>query len=318
MKKIVEPNYKELEKYISQDRLSSYKVIVKKKNKKNLIAAYHWNKHVSAALYPILQCLEITLRNSLHISGSQAFKTSDWYEKAIKHGGDNKFKSNYNRWGAKYYRKSAGYKKDSNKKAWTSNHENMLRTTKSHLDKENKPKTSSHVIATVMFGFWVSFFEDAYSGTDPKKFLWPHIESIFFDKKAIVKTRTHAHALLVDLKLLRNRMSHHEPVWKHKSVTNDTSAIAFLNQQVNDALLLIKSMSEERYQHLIKTGKVSYFRGVCSERTLKAYLKGEQLTKLDKRKIKRLVCNELRKERTSPVILSIKDKPKFIVDLWPE
>ena len=274
MQIINEPNYTELEKFISQDRLSSYKIIIKKKSNKNLIAAYHWNKHISAALYPILQCLEITLRNGLHIAGTKAFNASDWYEKALKHGGDNKFKADYNRWNAKYYRKSAGYKKEDKKKPWVSNHENMLKNTKTYLERENKPNTASNVVSTVMFGFWVSFFEDAYSGTEPKKFLWPHIEAIILDKNSLIKTRAQAHAVLNDLQQLRNRMSHHEPVWKHKTVTDDISAIKFLNQRMESALQLIKSLSSERYQHLINTGKVADFKNLCCETSLKAYLKG--------------------------------------------
>lgn len=167
-----EPNYTELEKFISVDRLSSYRTIVRIKSPKNLIGAYHWNKHVSSALYPILQCLEITLRNSLHIVGANSFNASDWYEQVLKHGGDVKFKTGYqNKWSTKYYQKSAGYPKAPDKKPWVSNHENMLKNTKNHLSRDCKPATASNVIAGVMFGFWVSFFEDAYSGTDPRKFL---------------------------------------------------------------------------------------------------------------------------------------------------
>ncbi len=317
MRKITEPNYAELEKFISVDRLSSYKTIVKKKSPKNLIAAYHWNKHVSSALYPILQCLEVTLRNSVHIAGSSLFQASDWYEQALKHGGDRKFKSDYAKWSQNFYRKSAGYPKQQSKKAWVSNHENMLKTAKKHLVRENKPTTASNVVASVMFGFWVSFFEDAYSGTDPKKFLWPHLETLIFQKGEAVKNRKQAHALLEELQQLRNRMSHHEPVWKNKSVVDDVTAINFLNIQVDQALKLIKSISSERYEHLLKTGKVSYFRGICSERTLRCYLKGDAFRKLDKRKVKRIVCREISKQRSSATILDIQNKPKFIVDLWP-
>lgn len=270
-----EPNYTELEKFISVDRLSSYKTIVRKKNPKNLIAAYHWNKHVSSALYPILQCLEITLRNSLHIVGTNSFKASDWYEQALKHGGDVKFKAGYqNKWSKNYYRKSAGYPNVQSKKAWVSNHENMLKNTKRQLRIRSKPTTASNVIAGVMFGFWVSFFEDAYSGADPRKFLWPHAETLIFKKGEEIQKRKQAHALLEELQELRNRMSHHEPVWKNKSVTNDIAAISFLNSQVDNALKLIKSLSYERFQYLQNTGKVSYFRTICSVESLTAYIKG--------------------------------------------
>lgn len=273
-----ETNYTELEKFISVDRLSSYRTIVRKKSPKNLIGAYHWNKHVSSALYPILQCLEITLRNSLHIVGASSFNASDWYEQALKHGGDVKFKAGYqNTWSIKYYRKSAGYPKVQGKKPWVSNHENMLKNTKNHLSRDGKTATASNVIAGVMFGFWVSFFEDAYSGTDPRKFLWPHVETLIFTKGEEIQKRKQAHVLLEELQELRNRMSHHEPVWKNKSVTNDITAISFLNSQVDNALKLIRSLSYERFQYLLNSGKISHFREICSAESLKSYIVGNEL-----------------------------------------
>ncbi|WGK81959.1 Abi family protein [Vibrio aestuarianus] len=309
-------NYKELEKFISNSRLKSYEQIIKKKKLENLIAAYHWNKQVSTSLYPILQCLEITLRNALHIAGSKAFQASDWYEQVLKHGGDEKFKSDAATHSIKYFRKSAGYKKEPRKKAWLSNHESMLLGSKRKLTNDGKVLSANNVISTVMFGFWVSFFEDAYAGIDPNKSLWPHQESKVFLPGGVAN-RKQAHLLLLDLQRLRNRMSHHEPVWKDKSVVDDKSAIQFLHTQVDNALLLIRSFSTERYEHLLKSGKVAFFKGVCSERTLLAYLRGDQFKRLDKRKVKRLVCREMRNVRVEPVILTVHDVPKFVVDLWP-
>lgn len=318
MTKQQEPNYTELEHFISRDRLSSYRTIVRKRSPKNLIAAYYWNKHVSSTLYPILQCLEVTLRNGLHQAASAAFKTSSWYELMVKLGGDEKFVSEYSaRWEDDFYRKSAGYQKEKGKRPWVSNHENMLNQTKGKLERNNKPVTAANVVAATMFGFWVSFFEDAYAGTDPKKSLWPHLESKVFIDRRKVKDRKQAHSMLEQLQQLRNRMSHHEPIWKSKLVHDDDSAVRFLNDQVDLALKLIGSLSGERYKYLVKSGKVAHFRGVCSLRTLKSYLKGDVFTKFDKRKVKRLVCREISQNRATPTIIEVQGRPKFIVDIWP-
>lgn len=318
MTKQQEPNYTELEHFISRDRLSSYRTIVRKRSPKNLIAAYYWNKHVSSTLYPILQCLEVTLRNGLHQAASNAFKNSNWYEPMVKLGGDQKFVADYaTRWHADYFRKSAGYPTVRGKKAWLSNHENMLKQTKKGLGKKGKLLTAANVVAGTMFGFWVSFFEDAYAGTDPKKSLWPHLESKLFNDRTQVKDRKQAHLILEELQQLRNRMSHHEPIWKSKLVHDDDSAVRFLNDQVDLALKLIGSLSGERYKYLVKSGKVAHFRGVCSLRTLKSYLKGDVFTKFDKRKVKRLVCREISQNRATPTIIDVQGRPKFIVDIWP-
>jgi len=310
-------NYNELEKFISNSRLKSYETIIRKNKLESLIAAYLWNKHVSASFYPIIQCLEVTLRNALHISGSKAFSASDWYEKVLKHGGDEKFKADYTKHSSKYFRKSAGYKKEKSKRAWVSNHENMLALAKKNLQRNGKTASSNNIISTVMFGFWVSFFEDAYSGIDPTKSIWPHLEAKIFSDKGITN-RKQAHSLLLGLQTLRNRMSHHEPIWKDKLVSDDKTAIKFLHTQLENALLIIRSLSNERYEHLLISGKVAYFKGICSEQSLLAYIRGDQFKKLDKRKIKRLVSREIRNVRVEPVILTIGNVPKFIVDLWPD
>lgn len=264
-------DYRELERFISSSRLKSYEKIIKKKTLENLIAGYLWNKQVSSALYPILQCLEVTLRNALHIAGSKAFSASDWYVQALKHGGDEKFKSEYFKYKDYYYRKSAGYKKELDKKPWKSNHENMLFRCKANLKRDGKALSTNNIVSAVMFGFWVSFFEDAYAGIEPKKSLWPHLETKIFPVKELMD-RKEAHLLLLKLQKLRNRLSHHEPVWKDASVTDDVSAIAFLHARIDDALLLIKSFSNERYEYLLKSGKVDYFREVCSKQMLLLYL----------------------------------------------
>jgi len=310
-------NYKELEQFISVPRLKSYEQIVKRKSREHLIAAYLWNKQISTALYPIIQCLEVTLRNALHIVGSQAFASNDWYEKVLKHGGDEKFKSLYPEGSDQYFRKSAGYKKNSNQKPWRSNHENMLKSAKSQLERSNKVISSNNVISTLMFGFWVSFFEDAYAGIDPKKSLWPHSERKLFQNGSMLNRRK-AHRILLDLQVLRNRLSHHEPIWKDESVHNDDTAIQFLLAQVENALILIRELSIERHRHLLRSGKVTYFKGLCSKQTLLAYLREDQFKPLDKRKVKRLINREIRHTRIEPIIIHVNRVPKFIIDLWPE
>jgi len=269
-----ETDYKELEKFISHSRLKSYEQIIKKKRLENLVAAYLWNKQVSSSLYPILQCLEVTLRNALHIAGAQAFVASDWYEQVLKHGGDEKFKSDHLRYLDRYYRKSAGYKKQASKKPWVSNHESMLASAKRKLKKDGKTISANNIISTVMFGFWVSFFEDAYAGIDPKKSLWPHLETKVFSD-GVVASRKKAHLLLLDLQTLRNRLSHHEPVWKNKAVVDDKTAIQFLHTQVDNALLLIRSLSAERYDYLMQSGSIEHFRRECSEERLLSYLRAK-------------------------------------------
>ena len=164
--------------------------------------------------------------------------------------------------------------------------------------------------------FGVSFFEDAYAGTNPSLTLWPHIEPIIFPSISL-SNRKSAHNKLLKLKTLRNRMSHHEPVWKDHNVIDDKTAVNFLNQRIDEALVLIKDMSDARYQYLLRSGKVAYFRGICNEKTLLHYIKGDNLRTLDKRKIRRVVTRALKEPQVLPSIVSVQGIPKVVIDLWP-
>src|SRR5690348_14935852 len=45
------------------------------------VARYLWNIALSEALYPTLQALEITLRNSLHLAISKHFRNAMWFDR---------------------------------------------------------------------------------------------------------------------------------------------------------------------------------------------------------------------------------------------
>jgi hypothetical protein len=80
--------FDELSIIFSEERLDGYLSHAKCNNSKtNALIAYSWNIELSQSLYPALQILEITLRNSLHQALSTSFSTEYWfvrpYEQAI-------------------------------------------------------------------------------------------------------------------------------------------------------------------------------------------------------------------------------------------
>ncbi|OQR47537.1 hypothetical protein BI322_02990 [Klebsiella oxytoca] len=54
----------QLEDYISAGRLNIYTDVLKLKPGEEL-GGYNWNKAVSAAMQPLMHCLEVTLRNAI-------------------------------------------------------------------------------------------------------------------------------------------------------------------------------------------------------------------------------------------------------------
>lgn len=50
---------------ISPSRLKTYETVLKIKTNEKKLSAYYWNKAISASLFPAMQCLEVSLRNSI-------------------------------------------------------------------------------------------------------------------------------------------------------------------------------------------------------------------------------------------------------------
>lgn len=57
----------QIDEFINAKRLDIYVKHLKVK-KSQAMAAYHWNKHLTAAIMPALQCMEVTLRNAVDLA----------------------------------------------------------------------------------------------------------------------------------------------------------------------------------------------------------------------------------------------------------
>jgi hypothetical protein len=311
----------QLEMFISRPRLLSYKVITGNENTSHLIGAYNWNKQVSTAIYPILQCLEVTLRNALNLEIKKHFNMSDWYNLLLKHGGDKKFTDELSvnpALDGNFFRNNISQPPRRGRKRWTSYHENMLKAAKRRLDNTNKSHSSNAIIAELMFGFWVGLFEQSYRDIDPQISIWPHIESNLFPNLSQEERKSSSILTkLIELKTLRNRLSHHEPIWKCGAVTDKNLAISYLNEIVNDALFIIKGISIERYTSLALSGKILSFRGVCSIGMLDKQIQNKLITKVDKRRLQREIRKTLSCNSSDPILINLNDVPILVVGLSP-
>lgn len=135
---------------------------------------YMWNTALSEALYGPLQGLEITLRNKIHERLSEAFGAR-WYDAPalrLRHA-----------------------------------QQEQIDRAKQALGFQGKPLEPERVVAELNFGFWVGLFGSKY-----ENHLWrPHLRKVFVNAPAPF-LRKQAHAALDAIRLLRNRVAHHEPI----------------------------------------------------------------------------------------------------------
>lgn len=76
--------YDEPRRLITQSRLSSYSTSIATENDAQLFGAYNWNLAVVGAFYPLLQIIEVSLRNAISnaakLKAEQAGINSFWFD----------------------------------------------------------------------------------------------------------------------------------------------------------------------------------------------------------------------------------------------
>ncbi|QGY32866.1 hypothetical protein CUN67_28425 (plasmid) [Pantoea cypripedii] len=290
--KLLQPqDYAAIERSVSSARIRSYTVLTSNGSLEQCIGAYLWNKRVGAALFPLLQCLEVTLRNAVHNAATKHFNTPDWYDPLTRLAGNDYFRAFITKnpeLAQDFYRKSVSSGSRKGKKIWTSRHESMLAQAKKKLQDAGKPQEANAIVAELMFGFWLGMFEKNYHDLNTQNRLWPHLEPVVFPN-LLPSQRRHSdvYQILYPIKELRNRMAHHEPIWKHPTANTVKAAIQMLNNTINNSVSLIRGMSKERGALLHESGIEGTARAICRREVLNFYLSGRVSREVSVRRLKR-------------------------------
>lgn len=132
---------------------------------------------ISSTFYPPLQCLEVTLRNSIHRELSKQYNAT-WYD-------------NINNL-LKY------------------NDKEKIQSAKDALLKQRKPLEPSRIVAELSFGFWVSLLGKGERG-NYETLRRDALHKAFPNAKL---RRKEVHNNLDKIRKFRNRIAHHEPIHK--------------------------------------------------------------------------------------------------------
>ncbi|HYO48524.1 MAG TPA: Abi family protein [Chloroflexia bacterium] len=169
---------------ISRQRLAPYNKSPDAHSQLDVLALYMYNAALSEALYPALQNLEVGLRNRMSTALASELGSERWMIDHI-----DKFRNNDDDGGEQKVIKSVCLK----------------------LAKEKKPMQAGTIIAALHFGFWHALTHPDY---EKAGILWPgSIEYIFPSMPSKIRTRKFVRDRLDMLRVLRNRVFHHEPIW---------------------------------------------------------------------------------------------------------
>lgn len=142
------------------------------------ILRYNFNIELSRAFYPALHILEVSIRNNLHLAFADYLNDPNWL-------------MNY-----------------SNHSLIHNRERKKIEDALKELSKKKKPIEEGRIIAELNFGFWVNLFDRPYTDVHLKtgKDQFPNATA---PQRNIAKLRTD----LNQIRFLRNRIFHYEPIW---------------------------------------------------------------------------------------------------------
>lgn len=272
-----------VEDYISTERLDIYSKILKV-DEKDKQYCYQWNKELTASIVPLLQCLEVSLRNSINNAiknhpptgcGGLYRTDSQWIYELPRYLGD----KTYIRQNKRYQKDSAGnIILDKNGKIKYKNmiwEEKEVKKTVQRILKSGKSLTPERVISEMTFGFWVCLLGNNYNEPRNKTLLWPELTNEVFPDLPSGLNISDVEKRIKKINEFRNRVSHHEAVWKFHYETNGitdyskpvygiNASLNLLKKTYEDILEVLGWISHERRDMFINEGHDKRFYSLCS------------------------------------------------------
>jgi hypothetical protein len=196
---------------LSTARFSTYQLpVLGGTSPEQCLGIYLWNKQLASAFLPALQIIEISLRNAIYQSWIKyeedqvelKFQQHDWVTEKAKI--DKLWFIN-------------SFTQQNNYIAW-----NNIQTARKQLNFDNKQLTAENYISKLTLGFWVSLVQNNFDiQRNSYLSLWPHLRSRVFPN-AVDSTTGGPLSInsigneLKEINKIRNRLSHHEPLWRNK------------------------------------------------------------------------------------------------------
>ena len=209
--------FSHLTESITEDRFAPY-LSAGSQVESESYGIYAWNLALCESLYPALNCLEISLRNSIHDAAVQEFGVEDWFQIHLH-----------------------------------LNELEPLNKLANDLRQGRRMVGVNALVANLTLGFWLSLFRSRY-----EQVLWPKLlEPVFPHWPRKERTRQNAYDRLDRIRRLRNRVFHHEPIWHLPDLERRHEEILETIGWVSPAMLAITQLLD-RFPNVYTTGPQPY------------------------------------------------------------
>ncbi len=233
----------EIIKNISIERLETYRIDTND-NIQNLVERYLKNIQLAQSFYPALALLEVTLRNQISSAINKYIK-KDWLIEETMTSNPTILLQKEHKLLMEAYDKL-------NKPFYDKNGELITRKV-----------TEGKIIAELNFGFWVNLCNDKYNPNiwmkKPIIFdeIFPYFDEFIAKKNPTSKRHKRINKVaskLVPTLKLRNRISHHEPIFNHpkgiKNCYNDIEELLlYMSLETSECLATISTFEEYYEQY---------------------------------------------------------------------
>jgi Abi-like protein len=207
---------KSISDLLSITRLDGYKG-GSKNDLTTILHRYNFNIELSNEFYPLLSVFEVAFRNSIHLAWANNFHDPSWICNYKNHSLANIEKK-------------------------------KIEEAMEELTDKKKPINENEIIAELNLGFWVNLFDNRYLEIN-KKTIKEHFPNATNKQRDIYKIKSQ----LNDIRNLRNRIFHHEPIWDWNNLTDFVDNLKNYLLWMNSALLLPRvQKSEENLRGLIQ------------------------------------------------------------------
>ncbi|MEZ8723985.1 hypothetical protein AB6D66_23180 [Vibrio pomeroyi] len=225
--------YSALTNVLPYQRLAMYEKVFATTSPVELHGAYIWSVKAAASLQPLLSTLEVALRNSIHNSATTLI-APDWYDKL----------------NTKQRKSWKVAQRDKNNITW---HKSEVARVKKKLASKMPPKGLTRhdlLVAKMDFGFWDNLLRECFSINGDKHALWPQCIPTIFPNLPKGHTNASIQREISSLRELRNDIAHNSPIWKHKTVIDQQTAIQYINHQLDKIVEIISWLSSEKVDWL--------------------------------------------------------------------
>ena len=249
-----------LEPFISTPRLATYRRFFNPDNPVALMGCYLWNKEIASAFFPLLQILEITLRNSIHKEAHNQLGPY-WFEHLA-------FRPT---------RALTQAQRNAQQRKVDYLH-NSIRDARRKIRKDlglgpNTTVPEDQIIAKVTFGFWTNLFGASFEVNRNPRALWPALlRPVFPNAPQRHRSRSNFQGRLVAIQSFRNKAFHHEPIWNIGRPGTVSDAISNMLVMRSGILEVLRWMSDDSAELVEKAGYSSNIERICSMEYLN-YLK---------------------------------------------